>query len=210
MTGARGGRPYRPHWWAQAAIALVIGALVGQLSPTASHISWADVAISGAALTLPALVALLAEAPYRRSSAGRALIGLDILLLAMIVAAITVSALTGQGAPQEVMLAALVLLTPALGGLTGMVAGSGGKTESGKAILVAMAVAMAAWLGLGLRSVGLGLATQMSSPTNNVGGLLLLTAIAVSGLWAIGLGLAALEGIVVEIWRAAAFRAGSR
>ncbi len=206
MTGARGGRPYRPHWWAQAAIALVIGALVGQLSPTASHISWADVAISGAALTLPALVALLAEAPYRRSSAGRALIGLDILLLAVIVAAITVSALTGQGAPQEAMLAALVLLTPALGGLTGMVAGSGGKTESGKAILVAMA----AWLGLGLRSVGLGLATQMSSPTNNVGGLLLLTAIAVSGLWAIGLGLAALEGIVVEIWRAAAFRAGSR
>jgi hypothetical protein len=186
-------------------LGFVIGALVGPLA-LAARLPWLGLAVTGAALLLPPLLALLIEPPYRSVGIGRILIGL-LLLGAAILLVGALQALRALPLGFSVSSALLVVcgaLTPALATLTVLVATAppDGKQQTGAAI----AVALAAWLGLGLRlflplAVGGGF-----SSTGPLGDLGALVGFVLVGLYCFSALIAIAEGLLAESLRAAATR----
>ena len=205
MAAMNARRPFWARWPMRLALALVIGALVGPLA-VAPQASWLALVVTGAALVVAPLLVLLIEPPYRSAGVGRVLIGV-LLFGALALAAGCAQAALAAPADSGALDALLFIcgaLTPALATLTVMsaTAAPGGRSQPGAAI----AVALAAWLGLGLRLLFSALAGGGFSSSGPLGDFGSLVGFVLVGLYCFAALIAIVEGLAMEWLRAAAAR----
>ncbi len=195
-------QPLWARWPARLCLACVIGALVGPLTIIA--LPWLGLAITGAALLLPPLLALLLEPPYRRTRLGRILIGLLTLgVIALLIIVLLSTAAIGLDLSGPALVVC-VALAPGLATLAVMAATA--APDGSRRIGAAIAVALAAWLGLGLRLLLpflLGGDFSSTGPLSDFGSLIAFVVVA---LYCFSSLIAIFEGLVAEALRAAACR----